>query len=211
MVEVKLYVEGGGESKKLRIECRKGFFEFLRKAGLAGSMPPIVACGSRNNAYESFRTASRMGQIALLLVDSETGIDKAFQMGDPSQWKPWRHLGNPKNDRWKKPRNAQERDCHLMVQVMETWFLADPEALRSFFKMGSFNEKLHPEGTELETWPKDKVYKAVEKATGGRQSGYDKGKHSFKLLEMINCNKVTAASPWAKRFVEETKKKMGIS
>ena len=50
MVELHLYVEGGGDSKVLRTACRRGFSEFLAKAGLQGHMPRIVACGGRSQA-----------------------------------------------------------------------------------------------------------------------------------------------------------------
>lgn len=33
MVSVKLFVEGGGDKSKLRSECRRGFKNFLEKAG----------------------------------------------------------------------------------------------------------------------------------------------------------------------------------
>ena len=47
---MRLYVEGGGDSSTLKTACRAGFSEFLRKAGLRGYLPRIVACGSRTNA-----------------------------------------------------------------------------------------------------------------------------------------------------------------
>ena len=47
MVTVRLYVEGGGDAKSLRTACRRGFREFLLRAGLGGSMPRIIACGPR--------------------------------------------------------------------------------------------------------------------------------------------------------------------
>ncbi len=39
---------------------------------------------------------------------------------------------------------------------------------------------------------------------------YGKGEHSFKILATIDSQRVVNASPWAKRFVDETKKKMNI-
>ena len=57
MVTIKLYVEGGGDSKALKTACRKGFRKFIEKAGLMGNMPKIVACGGRQKAYQSFRKA----------------------------------------------------------------------------------------------------------------------------------------------------------
>jgi hypothetical protein len=61
-VSFKLYVEGGGDrNKALQTECRRGFSEFLSKAGLKGRMPRIVACGGRTQTYDSFRTAHAEG------------------------------------------------------------------------------------------------------------------------------------------------------
>lgn len=56
MVGMKLYVEGGGDTNLLRTACRQGFSEFLKKAGLAGRMPRVVACGGRQDAYDAFCT-----------------------------------------------------------------------------------------------------------------------------------------------------------
>jgi hypothetical protein len=36
-----------------------------------------------------------------------------------------------------------------------------------------------------------------------------KGPHSFKILALIDPVKVTAASPWAQRFVQKVKAQMG--
>ena len=52
-------MEGGGDSTALKRECRSGFREFFRRSGLEGRIPGIVACGSRENASEEFRTAIR--------------------------------------------------------------------------------------------------------------------------------------------------------
>jgi hypothetical protein len=62
MVELHLYVEGGGDSKLLRTACRRQFSEFLAKAGLKGHMPRIVVSGGRGQAYGDFRTALRCEQ-----------------------------------------------------------------------------------------------------------------------------------------------------
>lgn len=43
---MKIYVEGGGDSKELKTRCRRGFSNFFEKAGLKGRMPRVVACGS---------------------------------------------------------------------------------------------------------------------------------------------------------------------
>ena len=72
MVSARLYVEGGGNSKELKTACRRGFASFLDRAGVAGRMPRIVACGSRANAFDRFKTGHESkGVDATLLVDAE--------------------------------------------------------------------------------------------------------------------------------------------
>ena len=201
---VKLYVEGGGDTAALRTACREGFAKFLEQAGLKGRMPRIVACGSRRDAYESFCASIKMGEPAFLLVDSEAPVAAQHQEGQPDAWLPWQHLAQRPGDQWLKPVNAEESQCHLMVQCMENWFLADREALKSFFGQGFQNNPLPPAVNAVESIAKPQVYQSLAKATHDckTKSPYGKGEHSFKLLAMINPAKVTQASPWAKRFVE---------
>lgn len=127
MVELRLYVEGGGDSKLLRTACRQGFSEFLGKAGLKGHMPRIVACGGRKQAYDDFCTALSNGKKALLLVDSEDHVTTVSA---------WQHLLIRQGDQWLTPEGASEEHCHLMVQCMESWFLADRQTLETFFGQG---------------------------------------------------------------------------
>jgi len=202
MVGMKLYVEGGGESKVLRTACRKGFSEFLRKAGFAGHLPRISACGSRRNAYDSFCTALENGERALLLVDSEGAVSS-----DPPH-QPWQHLGRRTGDQWRRPPTARDDDCHLMVQVMEAWFLADLETLETFFGQGFHANALPAATGNIEAIAKDRVYRSLARATSNckTKAVYGKGEHSFKLLALIDPNRVTGTSAWAKRFVEELRK-----
>ena len=51
-MNVKIYVEGGGDTRALRTLCRRGFSEFFAKVGLRGRMPRIVASGGRRQAFD---------------------------------------------------------------------------------------------------------------------------------------------------------------
>lgn len=208
---MKLYVEGGGDSNTLKTACRKGFAAFLSKAGLKGKMPRIVACGNRRNAYDSFCTAIESGEKALLLVDSESVVEESCQQGQAADWRPWNHLKTRIGDQWATPDNAGEDDCHLMVQCMEAWLLADRATLQRFFGQGFNTHSLPAEVNDLESITKEKIYQALADATRAckTKAKYRKGEHSFKLLEMIDPQKVTDTSPWAKRFVNITKTQMG--
>ncbi|PID78127.1 MAG: hypothetical protein CSB21_02180 [Deltaproteobacteria bacterium] len=208
---MKLYVEGGGDSKGLKIACRKGFSEFLKKvASLKGKMPRIVACGSRQNAYKSYCMAIQSGEDALVLVDSEAPVAANCRQDNcPSCWKPWQHLKKCQGDQWEKPYRGRDKDCHLMVQCMEAWFLADRKALQGFFKQG-FNENALPsQEKEIESVDRKNIYKSLSKATKycKTKTQYDKGKHSFQILACISPDLIAAASPWAKRFLDILKGK----
>ncbi len=206
---VKLYVEGGGDANVLRTACREGITEFITKAGVT-KRPRVVACGSRRDAYESYCAAINQGEEAVLLVDSEDPVDMAHQQGNPDQWLPWAHL--LQRDNWSKPNGSSNTDCHLMVQIMESWFLADRVTLQTFFGQGFNANALPAAQNPLEGVAKPTVYSALQQATRDckTKASYGKGEHSFKLLTKIDPANVTASSPWAKRFVDELKKKMGV-
>jgi len=213
---VRLYVEGGGDAALLKSACREGFSKFLSKAGLSGRMPRVVACGSRADAYDSFCTAIRNGESAMLLVDSEAPVVAAAQVGDAAKqedrerWRPWLHLQQRQGDGWEIPDNCEDLQCHLMVQCMEAWLLADRETLKAFFGQG-FKENALPVATNrIEGIGKQQLYDGLAKATRDckTKSAYGKGEHSFKLLALVDPAKVMEASPWARRFVETLQSRM---
>jgi len=186
---VKLYVEGAGDAPTLKTACRAGFSAFISKAGIT-KRPRVVACGSRENAYDRFCTAIQNREKAMLLVDSEQSVNVKHQQGSQNTWQPWAHL--KAGDNWSKPQNSTDTDCHL----------------KAFFGQG-FNENSLP-SAPVEEVEKDTLYNALKQASRACKTKaiYGKGEHSFKLLAKINPEKVTQASPWARRFVDTLRKKM---
>ncbi|GEO82142.1 DUF4276 family protein [Pararhodospirillum oryzae] len=198
---VKIFVEGGGQTADIQQKCRKGFHEFLAKAGVC-KRPRIVASGSRQEAYKDYCTAVRNGEDAFLLVDSEGPVDPAHQNGNSTDWIPWAHLG--KQEGWEKPARVDEDACHLMVRCMENWFLADRETLRTYFGQGFLEGALPAASRPLESIPKPDVLAALKKATVHlkTKAPYDKGAHSFALLGRVDPVRILENSPWARRFVD---------
>lgn len=195
-MSTRLYVEGGGDRKPLRTECRKAFREFLRKAGIAERLPRIFASGGRQQAYDDFRhalRASRGDEFVVLLVDSEGPV--ATGAG------PWRHLKD--RDGWDTPAGATDDHIHLMVQCMEAWFLADRAVLAGYFGDG-FNENSLPRRAAVEEVSKHDLERGLNAATrNSRTKGaYRKGRDSFALLADLDPDTVADASPHAKRFLE---------
>jgi len=83
--------------------------------------------------------------------------------------------------------------------------------LQAFFGQGFRSQDLPATEKNLEKIDKEEIYKSLKNATKQCKTKaiYGKGDHSFKLLALIDPSKVTAKSPWAKRFVDEMKKQMG--
>ena len=208
MVTVKLFVEGGGDSRIQHDICRKGFRLFLEKAGFSGRMPRILACGSRNNAYSDYITAINNGENAVLLIDSEGPIhpNSIIDSTKLESWNPWLHLQC--SDKWSKPEISDIKDCHLMVEIMEAWFIADIDTLKEYFGY-KFNEGVISFWDNVEEISKSHVMSILVNATKASTKGiYRKGKHSFEILARINSRAVVKKSIWARRFIELLSKKL---
>ncbi len=190
-MSVRLYVEGGGD-KNSKIACRGAFRSFVRKAGADRRMPRIVASGSRNQAYNDFKAALVQRNVtAMLLVDAEEEVTASGS---------WEHLRS--RDNWRRPPDASNDQCHLMVQIMESWFLADRQALQAFYGH-SFRAGALPGNPKIEQIPKQDVLNGLERVgQGTRQRGYSKGRHSFDILATLDPAKVRAASPYANTFIQ---------
>ena len=131
----------------------------------------------------------------MLLVDSESPV---YVPATAAQ--PWQHLRA--RDGWERPPRATDEQCHLMVQVMESWFLADREALGAYYGQG-FRAGSLPQNPLIEDVGKDDVLNGLEQATRDTSKGrYNKGRDSFDLLARLDPAKVTSASPYAKRFID---------
>ncbi len=196
MVTAELYIEGGGDnrqqhSKALRVRFRQGWNAFFKSAGLGGRMPKVVRGGGRQQTFERFAIAIAEGHpniVPLLLVDSEDPVKAGHSV--------WHHL--QVRDGWNRPLNAGDDQAFLMVQAMETWFIADRNSLQRYFG-AKFNENAFRQWPQLEAVPKATVFDALERAT---DKGYAKGKVSFALLAQINPALVEAACPHAKALLD---------
>ena len=195
-MRLSVYVEGGGKGKALRSECREGFAKFFSKAGVKGRLPKVFPCGSRENTFADFRHAIARpdkNKFYLLLIDSEGRV--------PTGQHPWLYL--KQQDGWERPDGATDDAAHLMVQFMETWFLADKKNLAAYFGP-EFNDKALPNNPKIEEIPKKDVLTGLESATRQcKPKGmYKKGRHAFKILSGTDPHKVQKASPHAKNLIE---------
>ncbi|MBD2778213.1 DUF4276 family protein [Iningainema tapete] len=191
--EIRIYIEGGGDGKNTKALLRQGFSKFFQDiVNQARSQKiawQIILCGSRNNAFRDFKNAlkSHPDAFNVLLVDSEASVKQS----------PWEHLQS--RDNWIVP-EIDDSHCHLMVQTMEAWFIADVDTLKKFYGQG-FKENAILRTINVETIDKDSLASSLTAATCNTSKGeYQKIKHASKLLEMLDVEKVRKASTHCDRL-----------
>ena len=96
--------------------------------------------------------------------------------------------------------NVQDDQLHFMVQVMESWFLADKDALARYYGRGFQASRLRP-NPNVEQIPGNDVISGLQAATRNTsQKRYHKTKHAPDLLQRIDPNKVRNAAPNCRRL-----------
>ena len=197
MVKAKIFIEGGSPGSISDAIFKQSWQKFFQAADLTGRMPAVVRGTSRRETFEKFTDAlSRQAprkkphEILLLLVDSEGPVSPNHSA--------WQHLKARPEDNWDKPPEASDNGAFLMVQFMETWFLADRNALQSAFKQ-NFNGNALRAWADLENVPKNTVLDALKRASNDH---YEKGDVSFRLLATMDPNLVAAACPHAKDLLD---------
>ena len=194
VVKAVIYIEGGGVGRRLRGQFRTAWGSFFESAGLNRPLPAVMRGGSRNDTFAQFAEAVKNappGELPILLVDSEGPVAPGHSV--------WQHLHQ--QDGWQQPAGASAEQAFLMVQAMETWLLADPDALRNYFGR-SFRAGRLPQRPDLESIPKDDALRSLENATADCRRPYAKGTVSFDILARINANLVAAKCPYAKSLLD---------
>lgn len=190
MRRVRIFVEGGGEGAQNRAALRNGFRSFFERSG---SRCEVVVCGRRDAAFKSWKAAlsSEPESFNVLLVDSEGSVSEGTPLS--------RHLAKS-DPSWQLPPGG-EGSCHLMVQMMEAWFLADPEALTAYYGQ-YFGAKALPSRPNVEQIAKADVERSVKEATKRTRKGeYHKIRHGAELLARIDPEKVRKRAPHCERLL----------
>jgi len=191
--EIRMYVEGGGEGGQTKAAVREGFQRFLqdivRTARSQKVRWQIVACGPRQAAFENFLLALDIHPDAfnVLLVDSEGPVNHG----------PKEHLKS--REGWNLPDISAEH-YHLMVQMMEAWLVADPNALSRFYGQ-RFNANAIPRNPNIEQIGKQDLESALKEATRHTAKGeYHKIHHGPKILSQLDVARVRRAATHCDRL-----------
>jgi len=191
MSSIAIYMEGGGGKANSKAMVRTGMDAFLAEIKSAYRAKEwrwkMVACGGRDEAYKGFRNGD--ADILVLLVDSE----------DPVSLTPTDHL--KARDGWNL-NGVNDDHVHLMVQSMEAWIVADPDALAAYYGQ-HFQANALPLRQNLEEGSKVDIARALDRATQKTQKGkYHKIQHARHLLQRINSTIVCKRCFHCKRLFE---------
>jgi hypothetical protein len=148
---------------------RSGFHQFLSPIREKASEKKIrlQLIAGNATAGADFRTAEKVHSdvLNILLQDSE---GSNFQVQESVFW---------------------------MVQLMEAWFLADPEALESFYGKG-FRRNALKQNPHVEQIPKADVLESLKQAVKEtKKQRYHKTQHAPRILGSLDPTKVRKAAP----------------
>jgi hypothetical protein len=88
-----------------------------------------------------------------------------------------------------------------MIECMESWFLADRNAVETYFGPG-FRGGALPRIVNIENVPRADVLEGLDRAARAtKKKGYSKGRDSFEILAVIDPDLVQSAAPSAGRFL----------
>lgn len=169
----------------------------MEQYGIKTNLFNIVAGGSRTKIYKDIdRIFQDTDCFSIILIDSEKEIPYDEKICK------WDFLY--KNEKWNKPKDATEDNLYFMAACMESWIVADEDALQSFYREG-FKAKL-PHATKLNTVAKDTILKSLKESTKECGKKYDK-KDSFQILEKVDVNKIAKSNIYAKEFFDFLRQK----
>lgn len=199
--EIQIYIEGdtSKKGKNSAISLTKGFHYFFNdlqeKAKKKNILIRPILCGSTDLTFRIFQGANRNSNNAFLcfLVDS----DKPLEDKDTPK------IFLQREKKWNL-KNINENQCHLMVQIMESWFLADVETLKTFYSQ-KFNSSAIPKTKDVEKIHKTNVESSLDKATKKTQKGIyceNKLRHSAELLIKIDVIKIRQRAKHCERLFQ---------
>ncbi len=205
-MEIKLYVEGGGKGshKRATIKLQQGFdafFSELKDAAREKKISfKIIPSSDTQTTYDDFMLSVRNSpqSFNLLLVDSDNAVAENETARDFLQ---------RKYKKWKLQTVTAEQ-IHLMVRIMESWFIADVDALKIFYGQ-EFKESAIPKNKNVEVIEKERVENSLKAATiKTKKEQYHKINHGAKILELINPQKVRQAAPHCEKLFAAIREKI---
>jgi hypothetical protein len=185
LVSLTIVIEGG--SRRSAPVEKKGFVQLFATV-VPGGSPRVKLAGGRSQAMNAFLVEIREGNEAVLLIDSEGPVDDEAH--------PTSHaylVATAASHGVPGIAEAPVDDVHLMVQVMESWFFADPAGVAQRVKqleVTKLEDALRHRNGNLELIPKDDAHRVFVGACGTK---YEKVVH-LEFIGHLDPGKIEAAS-----------------
>lgn len=194
--KVAIYIEGGGDTRALQTPLKRGFKKLFEKAVVNIHELDVIPCGGRDRAYKDFRIAFEQGryEVAMLLIDSEGPVATGQRA-----WQYFSSGVRPDDVGFTPPTGSTNDNAHLMVQMMEAWFITDVAAFRTLYRHG-LQEKSFSNSMNLEQIPKHQLIPALENATRQTSKGQFKKSHGAELIAELNVAQLRQRSAHADRL-----------
>jgi hypothetical protein len=150
--------------------------------------------GSRTANRFSKPLPQQSGALRILIIDSEKEVADVT--------KPWHEIKE------ERPAWADDRNCYLMVQCLETWLLADWATLRAHYDSRS---KPCFQAGKVKSWPnlekvsRKTVQKALEDATAGCGKPYHHADGNL-LIAKVQRNSLMNLSSVSRLFRDMAQK-----
>jgi hypothetical protein len=148
--------------------------------------------------FRKIAEAAENKRVRFNLIDTDGKPESDFRKGRKRNPDAWNILLRDSEGPVDPARS--DDSVYWMVQLMEAWFLADPEAMEAYY--GSpFAKTYNPRVEEI---PKADVLARLKDATRHTQKGsYHKTKHAPHILERLDPTKVRTAAPNCERLFRE--------
>jgi hypothetical protein len=199
---IAVYAEGAGPRarKDFQSRFREAFATFLesprKRAEARGIEFRVVPSGGWTEALGDFARAcgDSTDELSVLLIDSDCPVGPPAD-GDET-WVP----EDVRTLACRDPREFSLDQVHFMVQVMESWFLADRDTVIAYFRdrPGQFDPSRLPDADNVEAIPKDDVLIALLEATN---QSYSKTMHAPDLLRHISPSVVRGKASFCDRLL----------
>ena len=201
-----IFVEGGqakggvsnASTNYNQRQMKQGFYEFFVKVLKAKNVKDpqlrIELGAGRDQTYKQFKKAlpDPPGVFSILLVDAEEEVTENDSR---------KHLKQRKGDQHWDLTGVDEAQCHLMVQTMEAWFLADPDALRASFPQDFDARKLRlAKGQNVEKVEKQGIMTKLGAATNGKYTERTKLEYSGRILLELNPTQLEKKSSHCRKL-----------
>jgi hypothetical protein len=182
-VSAYIYIEGGSkgaDSKYQKLRCQEAFHKLLDAMGFKGRKPRLVACGGRQAVYDRFviEHSSRAASYVAMWIDSEEPMSNIELT--------WTHLENVSTvPKWRAPCGAADDQILFMTTCMESWIVADRDALREHFG-NELQESALPANLDLENRARHEVQDKLYHATRNCSNPFRKGERSFEIFGLLS-------------------------